>query len=136
MNKNGHRNQFELNVITLNKNGLEKVGSWSTHGRLEMSSHLGFNITEFGHLIEEEAHLKKSLTIAVVVDPPFVSLRRFANNLLQNDKYEGFCIDLLKLIARMCNFNYTIYQVEDNKYGSMNKTGKWDGLMQELILKV
>lgn len=39
-----------------------------------------------------------------------------------NDRYEGFCIDLIKELAQMLGFNYTFIQQPDGKYGSCNKT--------------
>jgi ionotropic glutamate receptor len=39
----------------------------------------------------------------------------------------------LKEIAKICNFTYLIYQVEDNKYGVQNDQGEWNGLVGELI---
>jgi hypothetical protein len=50
-----------------------------------------------------------------------------------NDQYEGFCVDILKEIALICKFNYTIYQVKDGKYGVRSESGNWNGLVGELI---
>jgi len=60
-------------------------------------------------------------------------LKRDSENYDGNDRFEGFCIDLLIEIAKLCNFNFTIYQVPDNKYGAPNDQGKWNGLVKELI---
>ena len=50
-----------------------------------------------------------------------------------NERYEGFCIEILKALSDMYEFNYTIYQVADNKYGLPNEKGEWNGLVKELI---
>ncbi len=55
--------------------------------------------------------------------------------LIGNDRYEGYCIDLLDKIAKLCGFNYTIKLVEDGLYGAY-VDGKWNGLVKELIDKV
>lgn len=52
-----------------------------------------------------------------------------------NDRYEGYCIDLLDSIAKLCGFNYTIKLVEDGLYGTI-VDGKWNGLVKDLIDKV
>ena len=52
-----------------------------------------------------------------------------------NDRYEGYCIDLLKRIAEIVGFNYTIKLVEDGLYGT-KVDGKWNGLVKDLIDKV
>ena len=54
-----------------------------------------------------------------------------------NEKYQGFCVDLLKQIAKICNFTYEIRQVNDGLHGSYsNITKKWNGLVGEIIEKV
>ena len=53
-----------------------------------------------------------------------------------NDRYEGFCIDLLKEIARIVGFDYQIQVVPDGRYGVRNSDGEWDGIVRELIDRV
>jgi hypothetical protein len=50
-----------------------------------------------------------------------------------NDRFEGFCIDLINQLAEMYKFNFTIYKVADNKYGTPNEKGEWNGLVGDLI---
>ena len=66
-------------------------------------------------------------------EKPYVSLRKDWFIQEGNDRYEGFCIDILRALAEMYNFNYTIYNVPDNKYGLPDENGKWNGLVKELI---
>lgn len=55
----------------------------------------------------------------------------------ENDLYEGFCIDVLRLIAQMVGFQYNIKLVADGKYGLQDpETGEWNGIVRELIDKV
>lgn len=55
----------------------------------------------------------------------------------ENDLFEGFCIDVLRLIAKMVGFQYNIKLVADGKYGLQNpETGEWNGIVRELIDKV
>lgn len=59
------------------------------------------------------------------------------NNLAGNERYEGFCIDLLKEIASMVGFEYRIELVPDNKYGVIDlETGEWNGIVRQLMDKV
>lgn len=53
-----------------------------------------------------------------------------------NDVYEGYCIDLLRMIAGILKFNYTIHEVADKSYGSKEINGKWNGLVGELMTGV
>jgi ionotropic kainate glutamate receptor 4 len=63
-------------------------------------------------------------------------LKNDSNKLDGNDKFQGFCIDLLEEIAEICKINYTIYLVSDGKYGVPNENGQWNGLVKELIEEV
>jgi hypothetical protein len=54
-----------------------------------------------------------------------------------NQKFKGFCIDLIEKIASLCNFTYEIIEVYDGLHGSYsNITMKWNGLIGEIIEKV
>lgn len=57
-------------------------------------------------------------------------------NLTGNDKFEGFCIDLLKTVADSLGFQYELYLVPDAKFGAADVDGNWNGLVRELMDKV
>ena len=48
--------------------------------------------------------------------------------------YEGYCVDLLDMIAKRVNFQYTLH-VQD-LYGAIHANGTWDGMVGELVRKV
>merc|ERR1719369_909670 len=51
-----------------------------------------------------------------------------------NDRYEGFCIDLILEIAKLKNFSVIFQLVGDGKYGSPDsETGEWNGMIRELL---
>ncbi len=50
-----------------------------------------------------------------------------------NERYEGYCVDLLKEIATQLNFNYTIKLVGDGQYGSPQEDDTWSGMVGELV---
>ena len=50
-----------------------------------------------------------------------------------NDRFEGFCVDLLEEVSRIVGFTYRIHVVEDGRYGSKRENGTWDGLVGELV---
>lgn len=59
------------------------------------------------------------------------------SNLTGNDRFEGFCIDLLRTISELLGFNYDLYLVPDKKFGAENtSSGEWNGLVKEIIEKV
>lgn len=51
-----------------------------------------------------------------------------------NDRFEGYCIDLLRELAIILGFTYEIRLVDDGKYGSQDEsTGQWNGMVKELM---
>ncbi|XP_043673080.1 glutamate receptor ionotropic, kainate 2-like isoform X7 [Vespula pensylvanica] len=68
-------------------------------------------------------------------EQPYVMLRN-RGNFSGNERYEGFCIDLLKEIAHMVGFTYRIELVPDGKYGVYDyETGEWNGIVRQLMDK-
>ena len=53
-----------------------------------------------------------------------------------NSQYEGYCADLAKKIADSIGFRYKIVPVRDKKYGAVDDTGTWNGMVGELIRHV
>lgn len=68
-----------------------------------------------------------------VQEEPYVMLKKSDKALVGNDRFEGFCIDLLKELANILGFTYEIRLVPDGKYGSQDDKGQWNGMIRELI---
>lgn len=60
-------------------------------------------------------------------------LKKSDKALVGNDRFEGFCIDLLRELANILGFTYEIRLVPDGKYGSQDDKGQWNGMIRELI---
>uniref|UniRef100_A0AAV2KHU5 Ionotropic glutamate receptor n=1 Tax=Knipowitschia caucasica TaxID=637954 RepID=A0AAV2KHU5_KNICA len=51
-----------------------------------------------------------------------------------NERFEGYCIDLVKELAAILGFHYEVRLVEDGRYGVLDEaTGQWNGMVRELI---
>ena len=50
-----------------------------------------------------------------------------------NDRFEGYCLDLLKELSNILGFAYEVKLVTDGKYGAQNDKGEWNGMVRELI---
>lgn len=51
-----------------------------------------------------------------------------------NDRFEGFCVDLLRELSGILGFRYEIRLVEDGKYGVFEESaGQWNGMVRELM---
>lgn len=59
--------------------------------------------------------------------------RKSDRTLYGNDRFEGYCIDLLKELAHILGFSYEIRLVGDGKYGAQDDKGQWNGMVKELI---
>ncbi|XP_039973725.1 glutamate receptor ionotropic, kainate 3 [Xiphias gladius] len=124
----GLRTDFDLDIISLKEDGLEKVGKWSASGGLnitEVPKRKGMNITD--------SLANRSLIITTILEEPYVMLKKSDKALVGNDRFEGFCIDLLKELSNILGFTYEIRLVPDGKYGSQDDKGQWNGMIRELI---
>ncbi|CAK6964359.1 glutamate receptor ionotropic%2C kainate 3 [Scomber scombrus] len=124
----GLRTDFDLDIVSLKEDGLEKVGKWSVSGGLnitEAPKRKGMNITD--------SLANRSLVISTILEEPYVMLKKSDKALVGNDRFEGFCIDLLKELANILGFTYEIRLVPDGRYGSQDDKGQWNGMIRELI---
>ena len=53
-----------------------------------------------------------------------------------NNRYEGYCADLIDKIAHIVGFHYALKEVGDKSYGSRLTDGSWNGMIGELIREV
>lgn len=53
--------------------------------------------------------------------------------LFGNERFEGYCLDLLKELSNILGFTYEVKLVSDGKYGAQNDKGEWNGMVRELI---
>uniref|UniRef100_A0A8C2XFA1 Glutamate receptor n=1 Tax=Cyclopterus lumpus TaxID=8103 RepID=A0A8C2XFA1_CYCLU len=142
----GLRTDFDLDIISLKEDGLESQSSnaagdvfnlalmWETVGKWSVSG--GLNITEVpkrkGMNITDSL-ANRSLVITTILEEPYVMLRKSDKALVGNDRFEGYCIDLLTELANVLGFTYEIRLVPDGRYGSQDEKGQWNGMIRELI---
>ncbi|KPP77053.1 hypothetical protein Z043_103548, partial [Scleropages formosus] len=74
-----------------------------------------------------------TLTVTTILENPYVMLRRNHQELDGNERYEGFCVDMLRELADILKFNYRIRLVGDGVYGVPGANGTWTGMVGELI---
>lgn len=67
-------------------------------------------------------------------EEPYVMFKKSDKPLYGNDRFEGYCIDLLRELANILGFTYEVRLVEDGRYGSQDEnTGQWNGMVKELM---
>ena len=64
-------------------------------------------------------------------------LKKNADLFVDNERYEGYCVDLAAEIAKHCGFKYQLKIVSDGKYGARDAETKiWNGMVGELVYGV
>lgn len=124
--KEGQRIQFKLDLLKLKQHSLVKVGEWQPS--------IGINVTDTSAFFEPGL-TNVTLVVITILEQPYVMLKS-GGNFSGNERYEGFCIDLLRNIAELVGFTYRIELVPDGKYGVYDyETGEWNGIVRQLMDK-
>ncbi|XP_071525539.1 LOW QUALITY PROTEIN: glutamate receptor ionotropic, kainate 2-like [Panulirus ornatus] len=126
----GFRSDFQLDILEMEvKETLQKVGTWTLAG--------GANYTRtWRETIDQVAKnlQNRTLIVSTALTPPYTMLKETSEHLKDNDRFEGFCIDLIHEISLIRGFNYTFQLVADKAYGSKDReTGEWNGIVRELL---
>lgn len=75
----------------------------------------------------------KTLLVSTVLTPPYMTLKPNADELTGNDRFQGFNKDLLDLISQQLGVEYKLSLSADGRYGSKDTTGKWNGMIGEVV---
>ncbi|XP_021473335.2 glutamate receptor ionotropic, kainate 4 isoform X1 [Oncorhynchus mykiss] len=125
-NSKGHRFNYALRVVQSSSEGIRQVGKWHSEHGLSMESNINL-------LIMAGTMFNTTLTITTILENPYVMLRPEHQALEGNERYEGFCVDLLRELAELLHFSYRLRLVADGVYGVPSANGTWTGMVGELI---
>jgi len=126
--ENGLRSQFNLQVIEMQAEGLVPVGTWNSLD--------GANFTRQhpGSDSQSDSLFNKTLVVSSILSDPYFMLKETNETLTGNDRFEGFCKDIIHEISEMLGFRYVFKLVDDGNYGNPNPiTGEFDGMVRELL---
>lgn len=73
------------------------------------------------------------VVVVAMQENPYVMYKKSDKELVGNDRFEGYCLDLLKELSNILGFTYEVRLVADGKYGAQNDKGEWNGMVRELI---
>ncbi|XP_041947672.1 glutamate receptor ionotropic, kainate 1 isoform X2 [Alosa sapidissima] len=136
----GLRRDFDLDLISLKEEGNAKrvagakwLKKWTKLG--VWNSFTGLNLTERK---KDDANVTASLAnrtliVTTILENPYVMYKKSDKVLYGNDRFEGYCLDLLKELSNILGFSYEVKLVSDGKYGAQNDKGEWNGMVRELI---
>lgn len=129
LEQSGIREDFYMDVIELKSRGLTKVATW----------HPVKGLSYFGNytLLAEREFTDKldgmTLRVTTVESRPYTMLHPESVNVTGNDRFYGYCIDLIKMLAKEIGFKYEFYLTADGAYGSPQANNEWNGMIKELL---
>ncbi|XP_023600484.1 glutamate receptor ionotropic, kainate 4 [Myotis lucifugus] len=109
-------------------NYLRMIGQWHVADGLSMDSGLYASNTS-------NSLFNTTLVVTTILENPYLMLKGNHQEMEGNDRYEGFCVDMLKELAEILRFNYRIRLVGDGVYGVPEANGTWTGMVGELITR-
>ncbi|CAG0878614.1 unnamed protein product [Darwinula stevensoni] len=125
----GARSNFNLDILELSKQGLKVVGLWEPGKGANYTR----NWKDLQRQIQEKLE-NKTLIVTTALSSPYTMEKENKEHLEGNDRFEGFCMDLIDEISQILHFNYTYKLVDDGSYGAKDKdTGEWNGMIRELL---
>uniref|UniRef100_A0A3P8Y0C7 Glutamate receptor n=1 Tax=Esox lucius TaxID=8010 RepID=A0A3P8Y0C7_ESOLU len=124
----GLRRDFNLDIISLKEDGTARIAVWN--------SYTGLNLTETNQEKSNnvtDSMANRTLIVTTILENPYVMFKKSDKELSGNDRFEGYCLDLLKELSNILGFTYEVKLVSDGKYGAQNDKGEWNGMVRELI---
>ncbi|XP_075450022.1 glutamate receptor ionotropic, kainate 1 isoform X2 [Ascaphus truei] len=139
----GLRRDFDLDIISLKEDGMEKAAGETSNQLNKVwkkigvwNSNIGLNMTDnskdkSSNITDSLAN--RTLIVTTILEDPYVMYKKSDKPLYGNDRFEGYCLDLLKELSNILGFIYEVKLVADGKYGAQNDKGEWNGMVRELI---
>ncbi|XP_064834690.1 glutamate receptor 1-like isoform X2 [Oncorhynchus masou masou] len=127
-NEKGHRTNFTVTIMELSPSGPLKVGYWNENENY-------VNTAVYTPVVEEFFGLQnRTYVVTTILESPYVMLKKNHEQLVGNDKYEGYCVELAAEIAKHVGYTYKLEVVSDGKYGARDAESKmWNGMVGELV---
>uniref|UniRef100_A0A8C7W7D2 Glutamate receptor n=1 Tax=Oncorhynchus mykiss TaxID=8022 RepID=A0A8C7W7D2_ONCMY len=127
-NEKGHRTNFTVSIMELSPSGPLKVGYWNENENY-------VNTAVYTPVVEEFFGLQnRTYVVTTILESPYVMLKKNHEQLVGNDKYEGYCVELAAEIAKHVGYTYKLEVVSDGKYGARDAESKmWNGMVGELV---
>ncbi|KAL0973841.1 hypothetical protein UPYG_G00211900 [Umbra pygmaea] len=128
-NEKGRRTNFTVSVMELAPSGPKKVGYWNEDEKyVSTATYMrGSNDSNYG--LQNRTYI-----VTTILESPYVMLKKNHEQLVGNDKYEGYIVELAAEIAKHVGYHYKLKVVSDGKYGARDPDSKmWNGMVGELV---
>ncbi|CAG00457.1 unnamed protein product [Tetraodon nigroviridis] len=123
----GLRRDFDLDIISLKEDGTARIAVWNSYKGMNLTDNRDKN----NNVTDSLAN--RTLIVTTILENPYVMYKKSDKELVGNDRFEGYCLDLLKELSNILGFTYEVRLVADGKYGAQNDKGEWNGMVRELI---
>ncbi|XP_033217368.1 glutamate receptor ionotropic, kainate 2-like isoform X2 [Belonocnema kinseyi] len=124
----GYRSEFAVDILNLGEDGLKKIGIWN--------STRGFKWIPKPVILEADTELSlhnQTFRVLISLTKPYASVKDSLTKRVGNDRFEGYTVDIIDELSKMCGFNYTFMVQDDKNYGSYNNfTGEWNGMIGKI----
>ncbi|XP_066506096.1 glutamate receptor 1a isoform X2 [Hoplias malabaricus] len=126
-NEKGRRTNYTVSVMELKPSGPKKVGYWNEDEKFVSTAATPNGSEPYGF------H-NRTYIVTTILESPYVMLKKNHEQLVGNDKYEGYCVELAAEIAKHVGYQYKLKIVADGKYGARDpETKMWNGMVGELV---
>uniref|UniRef100_A0A8C3AWY5 Glutamate receptor, ionotropic, AMPA 1a n=1 Tax=Cyclopterus lumpus TaxID=8103 RepID=A0A8C3AWY5_CYCLU len=127
-NEKGRRTNYTVSVMELAPSGPKKVGYWNEDEKYVTTASLVRGSNETYGL------QNRTYIVTTILESPYVMLKKNHEQLVGNDKYEGYIVELAAEIAKHVSYQYKLKVVSDGKYGASDpETKMWNGMVGELV---
>nr|CAH7747485.1 unnamed protein product [Callosobruchus chinensis] len=126
----GFRTDFNVDIMELSQGGLINVGQWNS---LRRSLNI-YRPEKISTRIGADDLFNRTFTVIITISQPYGMLTETTTQLVGNDRFEGFCIDVIRELSSILGFNYTFVIQDDGANGVFNPTtGQWNGMIREVM---
>uniref|UniRef100_A0AAY5K616 Glutamate receptor, ionotropic, AMPA 1a n=1 Tax=Esox lucius TaxID=8010 RepID=A0AAY5K616_ESOLU len=128
-NEKGHRTNYTVSVMELSPSGPLKVGYWNENKNYVNTAVYTPAVEDYFLGLQNRTYI-----VTTILESPYVMLKKNHEQLVGNDKYEGYCVELAAEIAKHVGYTYRLEIVGDGKYGARDvDTKMWNGMVGELV---
>ncbi|XP_041443940.1 glutamate receptor 1 isoform X2 [Xenopus laevis] len=127
-NEKGRRTNYTLHVLELKHEGIRQVAHWNEDDKLiPLATDAQAGNDTIG--VQNRTYI-----VTTIMEAPYVMLKKNADQLEGNDRFEGYCVELAAEIAKHVGIKYKLEIVKDGKYGARDSDMKaWNGMVGELV---
>ncbi|XP_033948505.1 glutamate receptor 1a isoform X3 [Pseudochaenichthys georgianus] len=127
-NEKGRRTNYTVSVMELAPSGPKKVGYWNEDEKYVTTASFVRGSNETYGL------QNRTYIVTTILESPYVMMKKNHEQLVGNDKYEGYIVELAAEIAKHVGYQYKLKVVSDGKYGARDPENKmWNGMVGELV---